>query len=368
MRRILEELKDRFYENKEVAVVSGIAIIVAVSMLIGFISVGIKLNELDEQVTYLHMQQEDRINELNNQYINEVTALKAEIKCLETKVESEENEEVTEQAAEENPIPENAEEIDYSDIAKLCHLKDSTEYALFVKGQKVASVDIGKTLDFSIPDLVISEDGKLYKMLYTSKPWSMKLLEVVKGATEPDYGFDNYPDYLNTYCKNGVRYVIMPEKEETLDLENIPNDEDVAYNLDTVKYNSIKCVYANYDKIHYSYGSDAMSFELDYGFIRDGRFFEERSFNTGIKRNYLTEIIPTEELDKLAGDVSADEVEKQRDTINTFLKNWEESHAEEIAREIKKDPFILEENDRMTKPGADWGAKAWADAHQDLLK
>lgn len=238
-----------------------------------------------------------------------------------------------------------------------------TEYSLYSKGEKLASIDAGEQLYFdSYPGdcaNVRGESGNEYKLLVSGKPD----LELVKIADDTEYtkGVYCYDDgNLKIYAKNGINYMVVPENEETIEHEGfaglhaeIPEGKSLK---DFASYKSIEICPENMDYIRFTYGGDNYAFRLMYYYCIGETEMSMDLIAEEIEKQYLCAVIPAEELEKWTTEkFESNQLQNKIDELNNFLNDWENDNEDYIMN------FFSKENNNWVKDLA--GAQEFLKKH-----
>lgn len=257
--------------------------------------------------------------------------------------------------------------IDNSHGASLVRV--GTKYSVYCELEEKAYFDIGKKLEFIYPSIAVDEIGGVYRISYSNNPWKIEIEKIDEGISNVEMSFYAWPSNasLFSYEKDNKKYIIIPNYEEVFSMEKIPCEDTTGLNLDEFpeKYSIIEYCTENMETICFTYGGDSLRFEKEEKIKIGETELTSCMLEKGIKKNYLSIIIPAEELAPYMEDIknpNEAKVNKRVEQLKQFLNKWEKENPEKIAKAMKQYEFLLEED------GDDWGAKEWAEAHQDLLK
>lgn len=249
--------------------------------------------------------------------------------------------------------------------SSLCRL--GTRYSIYAELEEKAYFDIGKDLNFINQSTAVDKFGGLYKISYSNNPWKIEIEQIDKDVHDVEMSFFNWASgaSLCSYEKNNKKYIIIPNYEEVFSMERMPG-EDEGEKLDEFpeKYSIIEYCPENME-IGFTYGGDSLRFEREEEIKIGETKLTSYTIQQGIKKNYLSIIIPAEELDPYMESIenlNEEKVAQRVEQLKQFLDSWEREHPIEIAEAMKKYDFMLREE------GDDWGAREWAETHKDLLK
>lgn len=231
-------------------------------------------------------------------------------------------------------------EIDYLEDMTFGYI--GTEYSLYSKGKKLASIDVGEKLDFEVypsdyGNVRGIETGNIYKFLVAMSNNSLEM-KLVKIAESTDYAEGIYvygEGNIKLYSKNGRNYMVVPQNEENLKFEGfrgitskIPEGKSLD---DFSKYESIEVSPENMTSINFIYGGDNYTFRLLYHYQIGKIDMKMDVIADKIEKQYLSAVIPDEELEKwTTNEFEPEKLAEKENKLNQFLENWENENEEYI--------------------------------------
>ena len=115
----------------------------------------------------------------------------------------------------------------------LCSLvkDDDCKYTLWCRGYPKSSVTFEKPVKWLDVSTAVTNDGEIYKVLYSNAPWQMKPILVAQGTENQQVNAGNI-----LYEKNGKTYIILLVKDKDLsDAFTMPKLDEKGIDLEKME-------------------------------------------------------------------------------------------------------------------------------------
>lgn len=247
------------------------------------------------------------------------------------------------------------------------YLKDNNNfcYAIFSGGIERFSIELNVNLQFGYSEgIAVGDDGNLYYLVFSNDPYEIQIIkietpeEMLISTIYEDYTSNIGTGFFSMQGVSGKRYFLVPSSVAIIARNQLPENNMISQiEVDSNDFQILEIKPENFDTYQIIYGNDAgFKLECTY-YMKGGYSYRYIADIPNLKRQYLSCIIPAEELDRfLQKEIhSYDEVCEIISELNTFLADWEQNNEMLIRKKYMSCPGIFAIRDKS------WGAREFLD-------